>query len=74
MDGASDQFLARTRITQNEHGGVAGCDRPGLSQHALERRTLAYDFFEIEFAAEVGGSRRITPNSLKALTGKGLGR
>src|SRR2546425_13000978 len=52
VNGAGDELLARAGLAEDEHGGAGGGDKLHLREGALERRTLADDFLEIELAAK----------------------
>src|SRR5260370_20957330 len=53
MDGASDQFLSRTRLAANKHGGR--CWRPRLHElkDAVQRLALAYDLLKISLGTNL---------------------
>ena len=49
MDGPGDEFLARTRFTGDEHGGVGGRHGLNLFEDAAQRRTSPHDLRETGF-------------------------
>ena len=44
MNGASENFLACTGLSQQEDGGIGECNRFDLSQYGFQCRTVADDF------------------------------
>ena len=51
MDGARDDFFAGAGFAENQNGAAGGRDEFDLGQRAANRGAVAYDFFEIEGAA-----------------------
>src|SRR5438309_3801644 len=52
MDGARNQFLARTGLTKKQHRRVAGSHSFHQFQNMAESRTLPHNSFEVHVAAE----------------------
>src|SRR5258707_9268799 len=53
VNSAGDQLLSRTRIAQQQHSRIAGCDRLHQFQNLLQGWAVSNDVLKIQFAANL---------------------
>jgi hypothetical protein len=46
VNRVGDQFLARTRLSEYQNGGIRWCHSFHLCEYQFQRRAVAYDFFK----------------------------
>jgi hypothetical protein len=51
VNGASNQFLASSGLTQDQHGGIEWRHGIYLGRHVLKRRTFAYYLLDVQHGA-----------------------
>ena len=54
MHGASNQFLARARLSIDQHSGVGWRDRLNFSQNKLQSLAVSDDILEMKLTADFG--------------------